>query len=374
MEKCVGKSNLFIKPCCNLLINKHKGLLLVPSLISLVSPHVSMGKGLEFSGASSTSTSSFGAQYSADLEREKKTDPKKNWNIGYTRHRTKSTQTSGAEIVDITHDVMFGGGIEVPDKFSLDGDFLYSTTPEEGTNNWGPSLTFSQNFDLVTKKTAHEKASNSKNVAKTPATNGKSNLSVAKNANHQETDEDDEFDDDEFVPTLGYSVTLGYLAFQQSFSGTIQRRLTGATRPISGKSSIAQKSIGLGLRFQPLELLGFKVHHTRYTYDKDVQSYLQYLDNASFTGFVSSGYESSVQSFLDSQTDVKASFYVGTSWTIDVGATNYVNKLDSSKANATRVEFEKDWRGWHFSAGAEVYKPAVGETSKSFVYGFGSSW
>ena len=70
------------------------------------------------------------------------------WNVSIDTTQTNSTDSSGNAFIE--HSYTFTGGLSIDkvDGWGLEGDYDYSTTPEESLRSNGPEFYLIRNFDI----------------------------------------------------------------------------------------------------------------------------------------------------------------------------------------------------------------------------------
>lgn len=203
-----------------------------------------------------------------------------NWDASYTHSTMQSPDpTTGINIIDTTHDLVFGSGVETPGHVTLNIDLNYSTTPDENLKDSGPTLTAEYQYFFG-----------------------------------EETTNDDS---DSFRPSLTGKVGYGYLNYDQSFSTSKPaRRKTAPPKPVFGNNTIGQRSVILGLKYKASSWITFKETYTKYQYSRDVAQFLQYIDLPALAK-VSSGIDSALSGFYTYTSKFEILLYFLKDWELD---------------------------------------------------------
>lgn len=216
------------------------------------------------------------------------------WDLSYTHTTTQATVT------DTTHDLILGSGWATK-AFSANLDLNYSSTPEENLASYGPTLSFSYTHFFGAVPNA--------DAAKFEA----------------------------FRTSLKTVLELSTLNYEETFSvGGGGRRKGALVRPTTGNNTIQQKSVMLGLRWKPQSWLQLKAGETKYSYSKDVNQFLQYIESPAVTQ-VSSGMNNALAGFYDSTRKLEIDFYFLEDWELDLSQAQSRVLSDSSLTTVSAV-------------------------------------
>ena len=272
------------------------------------------------------------------------------WSTSYTHTASEVVGSSGGTVKDNSHDFSGGLSLETASKFSLGGSFGFSSTPEENLMSYGPQL-------YVGKSTKYGACSK---IKKGPA--------VAKTQQDSTDTELDDLDETEsstqvsgFCPSAGVELGVGLSNYRQTYS-TSQTRTNGRVRTVSGESTIAQRSLSLGLKWKPLRWLSLKLTGTGYSYDKDVAQFAANLDanptlSSSALGGLLSGFPSS-------SSKISSTFYWGDDWDLLVSASRSVAAIAQTLSYTNKLmlgyHLNDDWK---LSAGVLTSRTEATTTS-----------
>ncbi len=305
---------------------------------------------LELSQGSETKSQELSAdgQFGSSDSKKKKREKEENsylWDLSYTHSTIQVKQQTGGVITDNSHSVTVGAGLETPSRFSFNTDLNYSKTPEENLQSYGPSMVFGYTYEFGKKKTFKKKNS--------------------------QKDDNDNDDEEDFKPSVGAELTIGYDNYVQTFGKTARRKANGVARPVTGSNEINKKSGELSLKVHPWSWVSARASYTKYSYNKDVNEFLQYLDVHAI-GHVSAGMEDALAGFYSDTKTVSLSFYILEDWELDLehsASTVISDQSESSYDKGTvYVDLGETWR---LGAGFEYSKSngstAVEPTDKTFL-------
>lgn len=248
------------------------------------------------------------------------------WDLGYSNTTSTSTDaTTGTKIVDKTNDVNLGVGLETPGRFAADLGFDYSATPDENLADYGPNLAVGYTYEF----SGH-------------------NLKKKKN---QAADDDEK----PFHPDIGIKLSGASLDYVQTFTtASVKGRRKAVTRPKTGANKIKQTSVGLTLSSTPLKWFSVKISGTRYSYDKDPNQYLSFLDSNRVISNRSSGLSSTVSGFPENELRLYFNFIFSDEWTSDFSETAARSVVDGTVAWTTKLQVYKDFgESWTVGLGLQ---------------------
>lgn len=234
-------------------------------------------------------------------------DPDFVWDMSYTH------TTSTAGVTDTTHDLVAGSGYATK-NMSANLDLNYSRTPEENLMSFGPtaSLSYTYFFESPRKKT---------------------------------------IDSDPFRPSIKGILELGTLNFVETFGTAARRKLV--SRPASGNTTIQQRSVLVGTRIKPWSWMQFKASFTKYSYNKDVNQFLQYIDS-SVVARVSSGISNALAGFYDTNGKLELDFYFLENWELDVAESQAHIIADDSNSSTAALTLARTFDpAWTVAVGVK---------------------
>jgi hypothetical protein len=232
------------------------------------------------------------------------------WDLNYTRTVSDTTSAANASLQDTSHEFILGLGLETPELFSAGIGVHYTSTPEENVQSVGPE--FSLGYTLKAEKTK----------------------------------------DDAFRPRANLELTAATQNFAQNFAGTKTRR-NGNTRPVSGENTIEQKALGLKLKFKPWSWFALKASYTAYSYNKDVNQFLQFLDSTKAL-VATTGLSSAVTGFYKNTLLAGVTFYFLEDCNIALSRAVSTIALDDSIATTDKIMLEYEMNeSWNLGIGTE---------------------
>lgn len=266
------------------------------------------------------------------------TEPEKgetgfSWDASGGRSRTQSTSTTGTEIIDNTTSASGGLGVDFPSGLSVGGDYSISVTPEELLTSMGPSAYLSYTHKFLPPQ-------------------------VVKKGVDTESDEAEGY-----AQRLGFKLGVASQRYDQQFEQSASpRRGAGSARPTTGHNTIDQRALELSLKYKPLEWLRFKIKSVRYSYSRDVNEFMSYLDSQD-KRTTTSGFNSALSGFSSSEYGGEIDFYFLDNWEVDLASKTSINASDNSLTKTYKVEVYLDFlKAWRIGLGTTRY---VYDTSTS---------
>lgn len=263
------------------------GCILVQSCLSFASSvTVDMSRSTDYQSTSVSAEGPLGEPASKRSKAEKATAF--DWNLFLSRSSVRSTSTTGQEVTDVTSTVSGGAGLETPGRFTAGADFQMSSTPDESLLSYGPSVSAGYTY---------------------PFTGA--------------------FEED-FLAKTGVKITASKQDYVQTFkTGSSGRRLA---RPTTGTNSITQNSVELSWFVKPVSWGRLKLAGTSYSYSKDVNEFLAFLDVQPAQN-ETSGLSTALSGFAKSDSSIEIDFYFLETWELDLKTK--VTKLQSDSSTST---------------------------------------
>lgn len=226
--------------------------------------------------------------------------------IDFAQTNTKSTDTDGNQVNDITRAFTGNLGYESIRHFEGGVGYAYSNTPNENLSTLGPNISFGYAL---------------------------------------------ESDSEDFKRTIGIKVTASSTRYVETFEST-QPPLTkrGKPKPISGENEIIQSSFQVEVPIKPYEWVTFRPSATFYHYNTDVDTFLDDL-NSKRLALSTIGLQNSAVSLASFEAAVQAKFNITDSWDLLLSEDYAILAVDKSNSWAAKVEVFYDLDDWTFGLG-----------------------
>ncbi len=264
--------------------------------------------GLTFDSSQSSSTKSNTLSANGQLGDQPAESITYNWNGLITKSTTTSTDSSGNTALDTTTELGAGVGLETSNLIYSNLDYSYSSIPEENLKVAGPAMSLGYTY-----KWAGERPAN-----------------------------------------LGADVSYGFSSYDQTFETTVTRRRGSVTRPVVGSNQIKQTVTSFTIRGRPFPWISAKVSWSKYSYSKDINSFLQFLDNQTFLNSSSSGLSNTINGFYEDSVKIAFSFYFLTRFELYVSSANSKVASDGSSVALKKFMLYYDLlESWKVGLGAE---------------------
>lgn len=236
------------------------------------------------------------------------------WNLALTSSVTKGIDNTGSRtLTDRTTEAAGGAVWDFAKKFTLGFGLMYSRTPEEYLTTSGTNADFT--YTLQFKR--------------------------------------DHNDDPEvFHPWMAFRTGFATNRYLQSFGTTVRR----VTRPTSGDNAIRQNQFNAGIKAKPWSWFKVRLSLKRYAYDRDVNSFLTYLDSSLAVRAGFDGLFSAVSGFPESGSVLEFSFYPGETWELIVAGSAETSAMDGSKATSGSFQANKAFGNWRIGLGVQTHK------------------
>jgi len=234
-------------------------------------------------------------------ENEEEAPPPWSWNFAYSLLKSTTIDpTSGNDITDTTNDFSGGLGWDFGDIWGLSGGYRFTSTPSENLTSRGPNLYVSLSWPK---------------------------FSVRAGAELQRYDQ------------------------QFSTSG----RRSGVVRSGVGVNMINQTAFNLRAKYKAFDWARIGVTYTKYTYDKDINTFLAALDSPRAIQTGAAGFSTTLQGFSSDSKGLTLYFYPGDDWELDLGGTSSTNASDGSIATSLKSAAYYDLsKVWRLGAGYEI--------------------
>lgn len=270
----------------------------------------------------------------------KSADPKKKggmtWDLSYIYTTlalgatASSSPAPAASSAASDHSSAFTGGLGYSDKIDTGIDLNYSKTPEEGLSDIGPSLRLGYTFDL-----------GQPNVKKKPKLVKKL---VPKN-NHQKTGEEDQEDveDEPFMPTFKALATVGLLEYKQDVSTVVR---AGSRRKAPAKAAsigIVQRQAEADFTLSSVEWLDIDLALTKYFYNRDVGTFLANLDDQRAIASGAANLDSTLKGFSSNEVKLDLTFHLPIDIDVNPEVSRSTSATDGSKTNSIKIDVSKLW-------------------------------
>lgn len=237
--------------------------------------------------------------------------------------RSQSTDSTNTEYTSTTNNLSFDSQWKTDSKYYFGFDLGYSQQKENNITSFEPALKVSKKIYYGKKKKI------------------------------------DESDTEEFTPSYRPSFAFG----SNSISTSV------ATKKKAVKLSLVQNWYKLGISVNPWENWSYKLNFKKYTYNKDVNSFLSQLDSPIFSALGYSQLSSGFGTFYDSSLSLGVTYTINDNYDISYDYTESVDVTSSTKY--TDHEIFLDWMindAWSTSFGISQGKSSgSNEVTNSFV-------
>lgn len=307
---------------------------------------------LELEASQSSQTKTYEISGSGDFNKSKEAEANTyGWSLSADRSRSETTNSSGSAITDNTTDLAAGIGVEMPSQFRSGASFNYSTTPEENLKSSGFTVSagYTYNFNELSTGPAATKP-----------------VMTAGDAPDMQESREASPSGNEFSPYLAADLNYESLDYVQTFEANPPRLPQGPSRPTSGKNTINQKFTQVTLKLKPYRWVRFKVSYTKYSYSRDVNDFLQFLDTHDLLGKVSAGFSSALSGFYDNTVLVGVTLFPSSDW--EIAASRSTSKVISDSSLSTTDKLAVYWNfaeAWRLGVGASVSKSNTAGSASS---------
>jgi hypothetical protein len=145
-----------------------------------------------------------------------------------------------------------------------------------------------------------------------------------------------------FAPTIELRGLFSYLRFTQSFNNDTGSRPEGRrARRVSqttGTEAIAQTGAGLEIATAPWAWLSTRFYYLHYTYDRNLDAFLEFLDSPRAVRAGAAGFSSVLSSFPSQTFGFGFLFSVGSRWQLGLDGIRSRNALDGSDMDTARAQ------------------------------------
>ncbi len=318
------------------------------SILSLIlslfaQPAFATETGLSYTQYAQTKTNVLSASGEFGSKTVSDKDPSYDWNTSYSNSISEVTSATNEKVTDTTNDFQVGVGFNHSSGFSGGLNLDYSRIPEEELTNIGPTFTlgYKYKFDSTNTSTKPEK----------------------KIQSSDEPEVAEESDEDGFTPGIGLDISYGSVNYIQKF--TAQRREKGSVKPVTGNETITQKFAGISLNINPREWVSLQLRYKKYTYSKDVNKFLQFLDARSP---VTLGISQVLSGFIDNENSIELDFYITENWDLDFDHTIYRLQSDGSQSTSDSAQLNYTYKlttDWKLGLGVSNTKASSASTGIS---------
>ena len=241
------------------------------------------------------------------------------WNIGSTYSRT-STTSNGIKATDNTTSVDGGLGWQHK-QLEFGAGLTYANTPAEKLHETGPSAYLSYTFNFGNAQTDSSATDSNKTEAN--------------------ADTDTDSDADSFTPSLTLKGDYGHLNY------------TALANHNRTEVQLNQTSMGVTATLSPLAWLSVEGAYTHYTYDRNVDLFLNRLNSRRFVAGGLGNFASTVSGLPAHSTEGVITLTPVEKWTIELDDTRTISQSDSSITNATEFIVSHEIGDWEIGVGAE---------------------
>jgi hypothetical protein len=241
-----------------------------------------------------------------------------------TRSEVGSTTGAGAGSYNSTHSASGTYSVSGGLRRGLTGSF--TTTPAEFLRSFGVSGYLAKTFELAGRRTQKV--------------------------------EDEEEQEEDYIPTFGLKVTGGYMRYGQSFqrgSGN-QRKGSQRKRALSVDQSIGRVSADLTASFDPFEWLGVYGSYTRYFYNRSVSDFMDALDDPRAIASGAAEFSSTLSGFSSREVEAGLDLNLPAEVTLSVSKSLATNETSGLITHSYSLDFSKVWGGkWTTGIGADRF-------------------
>lgn len=237
------------------------------------------------------------------------------WNAGVTSTTSISSDpTTGQNITDKTTDFSGGLGLDTPNKVKAGAGLDYSTTPDEKLTDFGPNAYVGYTHEFKHRRRRHS----------------------------------DDLDD--FNPDIGGK--LGFTTLNYGLTQKIPRSKTGQV--LKSATSIRQNAWAFALTSNVTSWFYVKISETLYSYNKDPNAFLAFLDSKRVLANRTAGISGAVNGFPQNETGGDITFYLPDDWSLDLSETVAKSIIDGTNAYTSKVIVAKDvGDDWNIGVGYE---------------------
>jgi hypothetical protein len=291
---------------------------LISMFLSATTAFAMNSANLEVSEGSQTTSQEVSGQGDWNTITAKSTETRYKWDLSYTHSIVDFKDTSGQVLSDTSHTVTLGSSLRTHDNWSFGGDFNYSKTPEENLQSTGVIFSLGKRYPIKS------------------------------------------LGDDDFDPYVGWELSAGYDNYTQTFTREVRRKAGATPRPQTGKDEILRSTGKIAVSAGPWEWLAMKVAYSKFSFNKNVNDFLQYLDVHQAIGKASSGFEDALSGFYDNTLTESIYFYLTETWEFDLEHSQSTVAADKSTATYDRATLLWDMTDkWTVSLGVEQDRSSV---------------
>ena len=260
-------------------------------------------------------------------------DPPWSWALGFNFSRSNTPNNGAPNVIDDTRAYNAGLGWTGKSGWGTNVSLMFSATPQEMLESRGGTLTPSYSWK---------------------------NLGQKK--------------DESFSPSLTLSFNLGTQDFAQKFTGSVPRKKgkTIIQVPINGTNQLRQWLIGPSLEWQALENWKFTLDTKFYAYNRNVGSFLGYLDSPRAVSRGMGVFSGAIGGLPSATYTADITWNFSDAWKSNLNESLSSLAAGSGWSSTTKETLELQFtKTWHASLGAEY------DTSASFsgwlgIFGLGA--
>jgi hypothetical protein len=227
------------------------------------------------------------------------------WNLGYTYAKTTALDpATNQNVTDKTQ--AFNGGFSwrQPTHWSLGAGLAYAATPDENLTSFAEDVSIGYKLKF----------------GRAVPGSGESR----------------------FRPSLRLREHVTQTAYNQSFSTSAATRKK--VRVVNQVNSIHQIKFDTALTYEVSAPVTLVAGYARYTYDRDINAFLNNLDSARAIRTGAAGFASTVYGLPQSSVRGEVDLYPSEDWEIDISEMRVVSASDGSQAHETGIEVFDDVR------------------------------
>jgi hypothetical protein len=256
---------------------------------------------------------------------QKRANPKReplSWSLDAEVAEVQTTDDNGNPLIE--HNDTFDGGVDYVTSswFGAGAEYTYAMTPEESLVNSGPEFHISEKFKL----------------ADVPATTQTPSKTKSK-------DKDDE-------KSIKIKEGVKIFRYLQTFNSSLQSK-KGVTYPLIGYNTLRQTSAELFTTLDIFDGLTVEYNFSYYFYDRNVASFLQYLNSSVAATLGAGGFGSSVTGFPMASHDLTLTIDLIGDWSTELECIDDIQVVDLSSAWTMSGIIYRDLGSWKFGLGYE---------------------
>ena len=258
-----------------------------------------------------------------------------NWKLGYTSSTSPPAPAANGPSVKASSS-QFIGGFGYRANWSADLNLIYASTPSEELTSFGSTLNLGYTFRFGSESGAPQ------------------SKTTARKISQKSVEQNEEDEDEVFVPSLELALALGTTGFDQSFSSASVATKRGKPHSLTTSEKIRQNLVKPELTGTPVPWFTLSAAYTRYTYNRDVNEFLNYLNQPRSIRIGVGGFADTLDGFADHSGELTATLHLGENWDFESSVTLTRSKSTDSLTHgwSTRLE-SRSLDPVVFSLGAE---------------------